>query len=826
MNKLWIYGIAAVLAAPAVDARANSVSSLTVGFVENLGQHAEPARFVCRTGNLTTWLTADSMITQAHAGTRGANVALGFDGASADVDLSAEGRRPGVVHFLRGDRPAGWVTDLAIHGAVRYAGLYDGIDLVIRERGGQLEYDFELAPGADPSQIRVRCDGAEALRLGDEGELILDTAVGALRHGRPDTFRVTPDGARVEVDARFVQLDARTFGFEVAGWDGSDRLVIDPVMSFTSFLGGSDSDQLGAVALHDDGSIYAAGQTLSLDFPTTTGAFDEAFNGSGVGADDVIVARFAPEAAGLVYATYIGGTDGNSFLGEFASDIAVDATGAAFVVGTTSASDFPTTAGALKTSLDGTRDGFVLKLDPTGASLAYSTYLGGSNADNAVGVAIDATGNAYITGHTASGNFPLSANAFDTAITGTSPIDGFISVIDPTGASIVYSSFFGAEQDDLGSAVAIDAAGFAYVTGATDSNEFITTAGALSQNSEDSRDIFALKVDPFGPPAPALSTVLGGTAVEGGNDIAVDDDGNIFVVGGVRSADFTVTPGAFDEIFNGGSDAYVAKLNPTATGLIFSTYLGGTGSNVLDEQAFGVAIGSLGDAIVVGRTDSGDFPTVGEGVDTVFAGFSEGFVTRLAVDGSGLVSSSYLGGSFDDNALDIAINGESGVIVGQTSSADLAATAGVVQDTFGGGFSDAFVSGFTVGCEGGFEVFGNGCPGAGGIVPTLSGDGCPDPGGEVTITVANGKPSALSAIFLGVPGGPPLDLGGCFLQIGFLTPIIVIVPLNAAGGLNINNTVPANASPGTVNFQVLIQDDATPIGLSSTNPMSMQIGDG
>lgn len=832
--SLLVGGPLAVAGPAKAAAPVANVRALSVGFVENGGQLPAEARFVHRAGAVTTYASQDAFWLQARTlddashPVAAANVRLGFVGANGSDPVGVD-LRVGRVSYLNGSQPERWVRDLRTFGGVRYPEVYAGVDLALRDQDGALEYDLLLAPGADPSEIAIRCEGADTLRVDASGRLILGTALGDLIQDRPVTFRIGADGRRAPVECRFRLLDDQTFGFQVEGHDPSDRLVIDPTVSFTSFVGGSSSEVLNSVAIDEAGAIYATGQTLSTNFPTTAGVFDTTFNGSGIGATDVVVIKADATGSTLLYATYIGGTDSDTFIGEFGCEIHVNGAGQATVIGTTSSSNFPVTGGALQTTRSGDRDGFVLRLDAAGSSLVYSTYLGGNGVDNAVGLTVDADGNAYVVGDTSSTNLPLTANAFDTTISGLSVLDGFIAVLSADGSQLLYATLFGGDAAELGTAIAVDAAGIAYVTGRTASPNFAITPGAFSNLDAGSDDLLAIKVDPFGPAAPAFSTAFGGSNLDSGNAIAVDDDGNIYVVGGVRSFDFQVTPNALDISIGGVSDAFVTKMNSDATGLIYSTYLGGSGtSSVYDEQAFGVTIDPVGNMVVVGRTDSANFPTAGDEADLSLGGTSDGFVTRISPNGQALVFSSYIGGMFNDSCNGVAISSDGATaVVGQTSSSDLVSTPGALQPTFGGGFSDAFVMGLNFGCEGGFESFGFGCPGTGGLVPVLEGAGCPDAGGTVTITASNGPPGALSALFLGLPGGPNLPVGdSCTLQVGFLTPIVIVLPLNAQGGFKIMTQIPLDATPGLLNLQLLISDPGAGFtGLSGTNPVLMQIGD-
>ena len=808
--------------------------SIPLGFVENGGQLDRAARFFGRLGGLTAFFTDRSLILQGRQqiapGDRapsGVNLFLNFENANDQVRLEGRDERPGKVNFLRGNDPAAWVTNLRTFSVLRYVGLYEGTDVVVSDRNGQLEYDLLLAPGADPARISVACEGSESMSIDDSGALLIHTVIGTLRQDRPRTFSVTPTGERREVDCRFVILDRTHFGFEVSGWSReADALVIDPGMNFATFLGGGDSDGLDAVAVGADDSVYVAGHTLSVDLPTTAGAFDETFNGFGSGADDAFVARLSNEGRVLEYATFLGGTDGQSFLGEFASDLALSASGEAYVVGTTTASDFPVTVGALSESRRGPQDGFVLKLSAAGDALVYSTYLGGSNAENVRGLAVDSTGQAYLAGDSSSIDFPVTANAFDASLVGPGEFDGFVAVLDPAGASLTYGSYFGGTGNDFCVAIAVDAAsGVASVTGETSSSDFPVSAGAFSGTSAGGQDLFAVKLDPLSP-APDFSTYLGGAELDAGNAVAIDASGAVYVTGGAKSPDFPVTPGAFDETANGGSDAFVTKISPNGLGLVYSTYLGGSGTGFYPEQGNGIALGEAGEVMIAGQTDSNNFPTVGADADGTLGGAVDAFFTKLAADGASLVYSTHLGGSSTDFGNDVAVDSTgAGVLVGQTASSNLATSSGVIQETFGGGFSDAFLADFQF-CEGGWEQYGQSCLGSGGFAPKLMGLGCPEAGNTIEIRLSRGLGGAGGLLLVGTD---QLTVDSHLCRF-YIFPLIVVLPivLDGAGpgdgDMTLSLNLPGSLGTGVLYFQAGLFDSGAAASISATNALALGLG--
>ena len=383
---------------------------------------------------------------------------------------------------------------------------------------------------------------------------------------------------------------------------------------------------------------------------------------------------------GLIYSTYLGGTNFDQGL-----DIAVDAGGNAYVTGFTSSTDFPTTPGAFDTTFNGNSDAFVTKLDPTGSMLIYSTYLGGTGINQGSSIAVDAGGNAYVTGFTQSTNFPTTPGAFDTTFNGAQ--DAFATKLNPTGSLLLYSTYLGGISSDEGFGIAVDAGGNAHITGLTSSSNFPTTPGAFDTTFNGDQDAFVTKFDPTGSML-LYSTYLGGTSSDQGRGIAVDAGGNAYVTGLTSSSNFPTTPGAFDTTFNGAQDAFVTKLDPTGSMLIYSTYLGGASS----DEGRGIAIDAGGNAYVTGITLSANFPTTLGAFDTTFNGNQDAFVTKIDPTGSMLLYSTYLGGIGVDFGLSIAVDiGGNAYVTGFTLSTDFPTTPGAFDTTYNGS-GDAFVT--------------------------------------------------------------------------------------------------------------------------------------
>jgi len=443
-----------------------------------------------------------------------------------------------------------------------------------------------------------------------------------------------------------------------------------------------------ALAADAAGNVYVVGETNSTDFPTTPGAYDSTYNNSG--SSDAFVAKFDPAGSRLVYATFLGGGGDDT-----AFALAVDAAGNAFVAGQTYSSNFPTTPGAFSRVLNGSEDAFLIKLNPSGGGLVYSTLLGGSIAETIYGLVIESSGQAIVTGETASLDFPTTAGAYDRFFNGSPPaFDAFVTAFDASGGSLNFSTFLGGTGFDTAKGIALDPSGNVYVTGFTTSSDFPATPGAFNTTFLGGSDAFVAKLDPMGS-ALVYATYIGGTGgfFEGSEAeaLVVDASGNAFIAGSTNTNDFPTTPGAFDRTYGGGSgqDAFVLELNATGSGLVYSTYLGGPA----DDAAVGIALDASARAVVAGFTRSLTFPvTPGADNTTYRGGIYDAFVTKLNASGSGLAYSTFLGGTGTDQGYGLALDGAGYAhVAGVTDSANFPVTPGA-NDTTNGGAGDAFVA--------------------------------------------------------------------------------------------------------------------------------------
>src|SRR5438876_782482 len=584
-GMLMLFPFLVGFACPATAAREARVSEtygkLPLHFEANRGQTHEDVCFLARGPGYSlfltptgTALTLTKQESSAHkpaahgkpeprGRATGTVLRMTFAGANPDPRVTGLEELPGKANYFIGNDPANWRTSVPTYAKVRYADLYPRIDLLYYGNQRQLEYDLVVRPGADPTRIVLDIQGADRLQVDAQGDLVLQTTVGPIRQRKPVIYQEL-DGVRKDIPGGYVLKGEHQVGFKVAAYDASQALVIDPVLSYSTYLGGSGEDRDPAIAVDAAGNAYVTGHTESRNFPTTTGAFQTGFGGGAMssGQGDAFVTKLNPAGSALVYSTYLGGSGPDDGKG-----IAVDAAGNAYVTGSTASSNFPTTIGAFQTIKGGSGNAFVTKLNPTGSALVYSTYLGGSGAigDYGAGIAVDASGNAYVTGGTSSSDFPTTAGAFQTTFGGDvfGGGDAFVTKLNPTGSALVYSTYLGGSGHEAGHGIAVDAAGNAYMTGYTSSTNFPTTAGAFQPTyggASYSSNAFVTKLNAAGS-ALVYSTYLGGRGTDMGRAIALQYP-NVYVTGHTESYDFPTTTGAFQTMHDAvsGTDVFVAKI--------------------------------------------------------------------------------------------------------------------------------------------------------------------------------------------------------------------------------------------------------------------------
>ena len=635
-------------------------------------QHVEPTEagsFNARTANKSRSSTAQKLSTSV--------MRMHLVNGNSPTNIAASDRLPGRINYYIGNDPSKWQTDVGQYSRISYENVYAGVNMAFHGAQHQMEFDFIVAPGANSAPIELGFSGARKITTDDFGNLILSSAAADLTLHRPVAYQ-RQNGMRQPVDARFVVKANNEVGFALGSYDRTRELVIDPVLTYATYLGGSAEDEAFAIAVDSSGNAYVAGQTASPNFPAPGGTI-----GTSGGFDAFVTKLNATGTAPLDFTTIIGGSGNDSALG-----IAVNSTGT-YVVGN-AGTGFASTVTIGPT---GGQDVFVAKLNSTTGVTPYVTKIGGTGTESGNGIAVDSSGNAYIAGQTDSTDFPgTSSSPIQSANAGT--IDGFVAELNATGTALTFSTYLGGSNDDLVTGIALDGSNNAYVTGITNSSNFPTTMGAFQTTQPGVENGFVTAIKSDGS-ALNYSTYLGGSGTDDALGIAVDSAGEAYVTGDTNSPNFpTVNP---QSSFNGATDVFVSKLTSDGSALLFSTYFGG----MLDDAGTGIALDSFGDAYVTGRTTSSNYQTT---VETAFQpliyGSPSAFVTEFSNTGF-VVYSSYFGGNLSQNTLPVTPTPIGAIAVDSSSNAYLAgnttsniglASAGAVQSNFGGGLADGFVA--------------------------------------------------------------------------------------------------------------------------------------
>jgi hypothetical protein len=705
-----------------------------VTFIGNQGQWDPATRFVAQDGALAARFENDGIQLQL-GGAQAASVGLTFEGASPGATVGGVGEQTGYYNFFLGNDPSKWVSHVATYGSVLYQGLYHGVGVSVQAGAGQLEYNVLLQPGADLSQVVIHVAGAGGLALAPDGSLVVQTAAGGLQETAPVAWQVSATGAKQLVASSFRILDAQDFGFTASGRDPSLPLVVDPGLNWSTFLGGNNLEEMGGVALANDGTgdVIVTGDTWSPNFPATNGSFPAA------APLMPFVARLNSTGTMLKYATLFGSTSGYV---AYPHAIALAAGGAPIVVGDTDATDYPTTPGAFQTTLQGSDDAFVTEFNATGTKLVLSTYLGGGvdtdpsspfyqmgGGTQAWGVGLDPSGSIIVSGNTSSPSFPTTAGAYDTTwnpfLIGTLSTgrtfainDMFVARLNATGTSLTYGTYLGGQGDEYVNDMVVDSQGFVTLAGYTapleepaingaeipQGNPFPTTAGAIVSTNQGGSDavVARLQLNGAGKADLKYSTMLGSNDNEEATSLAIDPSNPqiVTVAGYTASWDFLTTPGVFERSPFSADDwtmTFVTQFQFPASGggaVAWSTLVGGPGNQVAD----GVAMDDAGNVFLAG-TLSADFPTTDRSYDRLLNGESASafFVAKLSPNGSQLPYATLIPGDSFEGQVTLATDGANTVIVaGNTTSPTFPTTPGAYQTVFGGGQSDDFVSQLTL----------------------------------------------------------------------------------------------------------------------------------
>lgn len=659
-------------------------------FTQNVGQFDPNTLYFAQDSGFRCSFEADRILltlykpvsTEAERTTNGVVLVWRFDIPGKASRLEGMSKEEGKFHYFRGNDPKRHITHVDTYRGVAYRELWPGIDAVIQGSGGKLKFDWLLNPGARVEDIQLVCDGSDEIKIDEEGNLLLITPYGTLMDQKPIAYQEV-DGVRKELGCRYVVksgLEGRNqIGFEMTeAYDRELPLVIDPVILYSTYLGGTETEEGLDIVVDDFEQAYVTGITTSANFPVTPGAFQTTFQGTA----DFFVSKIDASGTSLIYSTFIGGSASDT-----GRSIAIDFAGNAYITGTTFSSDYPTTPGAFQTTAVFTSSNAVVtKLSPDGGTLVYSTYLGGSGGDEGFGIAVDLSGSAYVAGRTSSADFPVTADAFQTS-NPSSISTSFVTKLNVDGTGLIYSTYLGGTLDTTdANGIAVDDSGNAYVAGQTVASDFPTTPGAFQTTLQGDVDGFVVKLNPTGS-ALVYGTILGASLNDVIFDVTIDTAGNAYVTGSSSSPDFPTTSGSFVTPL-GTNRAFVTKLNPTGTGLIYSALIGGNGSNT----GLSIALNSARSAFITGETSSADYPLAGDAIQFSLFGPTDAFVTILDPTGSFLEFSTYLGGSSTDSGNGIAVDLNNQIyITGQTSSFDYPTTPFSFQP-FNNGGVDAFIT--------------------------------------------------------------------------------------------------------------------------------------
>jgi len=674
-----------VPARPRVREFEASYGQLSQAFIENEGQVDGRARLYVRSGRQTLWLTNDGVVfdllrtmeprrgrsppEERHSGQRSAaRERLVFTQKFLDpnrgVTIEPGRLLPGVHNYYTGNDPSRWRRGVRRWGEVVYRDIWTGIDLRLHGDGPDLEQEFVVRPGGDASRIRVEYQGIEGLRVAKNGALVVRTAFGELTESPPTIYQEI-DGKRIAVTGRFKLLGSTAYTFELGPYEPRYAVVIDPTLVYASYLGGSLDDNALGIAVDGDGHAYLAGSTQSTNFPLQNGLYSYS------GGWDVFVTRLNRAGTALTFSTYLGGSGDDT-----GPSIAVDTVGAAYVVGSTTSTDFPT-LNALQPSSGGQSDAFVVRIDPSGL-LGYSTYLGGAGNETGVGIAVDPSCNTtspcavYVSGTTSAAFLPAG---------GAQPLfggvrDAFVVRVGPTGSTLQASTYIGGSGAEDAGVLALGADGSVYMTGQTSSLNFPTSLNALQSTLKGPADAFVVKLS-ADLSTRLYATYFGGTGTDGGNQIVVDSAGAMYVGGHTNSPDLGVV-NAVQGSLGGSFDGFVLKLDPTGSTVLYLTYLGGSGS----DDVFSIALDDMGSAYVTGITagglptnlalDTSPQPTIGSG------GGTGAYVAKLSPAGNQLLYLTYLGGASNEVQGMVAV--------------DAAGSAYVALGTFSSGLPSGFLA--------------------------------------------------------------------------------------------------------------------------------------
>ena len=660
---------------------ANISGATPLYFIANEGQMSAEALYYARTPGYTLWLTEEGLVFDRVEKAAKGEAARSFSkmmflGANKDIEIAAADPADYRVSYFMGRDEADWKTGISTSKAVLYKNVYDGIDLKVYGTERQVEYDWIVAPGADPGRIKFAYSGPEQAKLNADGDLVVETSAGQILQRKPVSHQ-TIDGRNVAIESAFRTLPDGSFGFSLGAYDPRRALTIDPLVhAYSTYLGGHNYDSYPHLVVDWAGAMYIRGYTLSGDFPPEMG---------GQPRTDDFVTKLSPDGAALIYTAFFP-TGSVHFPGNRGLD--VDAKGFVYLCGTTSSNKFPL-KNPFQAKFEGDYDGYVLKLSRDGRSLVYSSYIGGDDLETCATIVADATGAAYVGGFTFSKNFPLK-RPFRNKLAGRD--DGFVAKVSPQGSSLVYSTYIGGSDYDGVRAIALDAKGSAVLAGLTNSTNFPVKA-AFQRNLGGESDAFVAKLTPAGN-ALVYSSYFGGTADEELEGLALDGTGAVYIAGTTNGK--IPVRNAYQSVNKGLGDGFFAKIAPNGRAVVYASYLGGRSV----EALHGIAVAEDGAVYLTGGTESANFP-VKSPFQPSRLGSRDAFLTIVHPSGMKLLASTYLGGIYRESGWGVALGGDGAIYLsGITNSPDLPMPrSGAYQGALAGDI-DTFIFKFTTGDAG------------------------------------------------------------------------------------------------------------------------------
>jgi len=811
----------------AIGARGQAAADLSLGsssagwrFIENFGQWDDAALFVATRGGGTIRLECDAAVLRlarrkVDHDVEGVVLRLSWPSSAAPSAIDGSNAVTGKSHFVLGNDASQWHTNVPAFGTVTYHGLRDGVDLVWHDQAGQLEFDLVVSPRGDVGAVEFLWEGVTGIEVRGDGSLVLRTPFGDARQTSPIAWEEDESGIRTPVECRYHLLGGDRFGFQVTRRNAEARLVIDPGLEWSTLLGGGHQDEVIGVAVAVDGTVTVGSQTLSVDFPTTPGAFDSSHT-PGSGNWDVCVSRLDANGSGLQFSTYLGGSDP-----EFVVDIAVASNGETVVAGTAYGTSFPTTPGAFDTTYSpfGLSEAFATRIRADGSGLVYSTLLGEESIETCRAMALSLDGVVTLAGQTNSPDFPVTPGAFDVLNEGA-PLQGdaYVAKLSPAGDALLYATFLGGSTTtEEATAMGGMADGSVIVAGRSN------LSGIPWTHNYGSGGLYVVHFDSTLSQL-LYATSLGGSGDDRVHDVAIDFTGAAYLTGWTMASDFPVTPGAFDSAFSGNLDAYVLKL-ATSGSLVYSTLLGGGGADL----GTAIVVDSGGVATAAGTTQSTTFPTTPGAAFPVINGSA--FVTRVNPQGTALWYSTSLGSSLHEGSpidersgLDLGSAGE--VVVGGYTTATTFPTTPGAFDPSANGMKDGFIAKLDM-LPTGVSKYGSstaGCQGKSWTGVTAM----PKVGGLFGITCTNADPLATPAfLMIGIAGvRTGLSAKGTQMWVSpFLPYLLVPVGFNDVGFTNVSLAIPSVPSFAnlTLFVQVFNASSCAPNGWAASNALAVTI---